>query len=319
MTLARGRFAPTPSGALHVGSARTALASALSAWSAGGRWMLRVEDLDASRARPGAVDAMLADLRWLGLRWDEGPDAALPHAPYLQSQRGPLYRAALDALRDRGLVYPCACSRREVEEAARAPHAAEPVYPGTCRGLDPDAVFDRARALRREVAWRFRCDPAASRVTFVDRVVGERAEDVAREVGDFVVFRGETAAYQLAVVVDDITQAVTEVVRGDDLLGSTARQVLLYRALGATAPTWAHVPLVLGDDGARMAKRTGSMSVASLRERGVDPRGLLRALLESLGAEPRDDPRAVARAWRIEDVPRAPWVWREGALAQAGT
>lgn len=281
--------------------------------------MLRVEDLDASRARPGAVDAMLSDLRWLGLRWDEGPGAELPHAPYLQSQRGALYRAALDALRDRGLVYPCACSRREVEEASRAPHGAEPVYPGTCRALDPDAVLARARALQREVAWRFRCDPDASSVTFVDRVVGERSEDVAREVGDFVVFRGDTAAYQLAVVVDDITQEVTEVVRGDDLLGSTARQALLYRALGAAEPTWAHVPLVLGDDGARMAKRTGSMSVAALRGGGLDPRALTRALLESLGAEPGDDLRAVARGWRVEVVPRAPWVWRGGALAQPGT
>ncbi|MDB4928568.1 MAG: Glutamate--tRNA ligase, partial [Myxococcaceae bacterium] len=156
-----GRFAPTPSGALHVGSARTAVAAALSAWSVGGRFVLRVEDLDAARASPAATAAMLDDLRWLGLDWDEGPDLGGPSAPYVQRDRAALYAATLSWLRGRGLVYPCACSRRDVELAAQAPHHTEPVYPGTCRDGDAGEVIARARALGRGVSWRLRTDPDA--------------------------------------------------------------------------------------------------------------------------------------------------------------
>ena len=186
--ISRGRFAPTPSGALHVGSARTALASALAAWRDGGRWVLRVEDLDVTRAVPGAVEAMLDDLRWLGLSWDEGPDADTPHAPYRQGERADLYREALDVLRAAGRVYPCACSRREVEEASRAPHGAEPVYPGTCARRDPEAVLAEARAKGRGVAWRFRVAPHTT-VTVRDAIAGTFTQRVDDEVGDFVVFR----------------------------------------------------------------------------------------------------------------------------------
>ena len=307
----RGRFAPTPSGALHVGSARTALASALAAWSVGGRWVLRVEDLDAARTAPGALDAMLDDLRWLGLAWDEGPGADAPHAPYAQRERAGLYREALSVLVESGRAYPCACSRREVEGASQAPHGAEPVYPGTCGVLDPDAVMARARALGRGVSWRFRVDPARGAVTVYDRVAGAFAQDVARDVGDFVVYRADgVAAYQLAVVVDDIAMEVTEVVRGDDLLASTPRQVLLYEALGASPPRWAHVPLVLGDDGARLAKRHGAMGVRELRRRGRDPRALVDALLATLGLHSDGRPlRALARGWDVGRVPRAAPRW----------
>lgn len=308
----RGRFAPTPSGALHLGSARTALASALSAWRARGVWALRVEDLDVTRAVPGAVEAMLDDLRWLGLQWDEGPGASQPHAPYCQSERGGLYREALSVLRARGAVYPCACSRREVEMASTAPHGAEPVYPGTCARRDPDEVIFAARQKGREVSWRFRVDPARSTVTVRDELAGELTQDVAREVGDFVVFRADgVAAYQLAVVVDDAVQEVTEVVRGDDLLASAPRQVLLYEALGASPPRWTHLPLVLGDDGQRLAKRHGAMGVRALRERGFEGRTVTRALLETLGFRDVGEAplRALAERWDVTAVPRVSPRW----------
>ena len=307
----RGRFAPTPSGALHVGSARTAVASALSVWSAGGRWILRVEDLDAVRAAPGATAAMLADLRWLGLDWDEGPDVGGPVGPYAQRDRAARYQSALDSLRARGLVYPCACSRRDIELAAQAPHGAEPVYPNTCRDHDPAAVFARARSLGRGVSWRFRTDPAAPPVVIRDRVAAAFTQRVPDEVGDFVLMRADgVASYQLAVVVDDLAMGITEVVRGDDLLASTPRQVLLYAALGGAAPTWAHVPLVLGGDGARLAKRSGSMGIAALRERGVSAGWLRGWLLESLRARDQGSLRASAAGFDLPSVDPAPVVWR---------
>ena len=311
--LCRGRFAPTPSGALHVGSARTALASALSVWSQGGRWLVRVEDLDAARTPLGATEAALADLAWLGLDWDEGPERAPVHAPYLQSLRTALYRGALQELQAVGRVYPCACSRRDVALAAQAPHGAEPVYPGTCRALDPEAVLARARALGRGVSWRFATPPGVW--AFNDRVAGLVQEDVAAAVGDFVVWRADDVpAYQLAVVVDDLAMEVTEVVRGDDLLGSTARQLCLYAALGATPPRFAHVGLVLGDDGGRMAKRLGSLSIAGLRAQGVSARALAARLAESLGVAPAciaagDGPRQWARGFDWSRAPKGPWVW----------
>ncbi len=308
----RGRFAPTPSGALHLGSARTALASALAAWSVGGVWALRVEDLDVTRTVSGAVEAMLDDLRWLGLTWDEGPGAVEPHAPYRQSERAGLYREALSVLRASGAVYPCACSRREVEMASTAPHGADPVYPGTCSRRDPDEVISSARQKGREVSWRFRVDPALEAVTVRDRVAGEFTQDVAREVGDFVVFRADgVAAYQLAVVVDDAVQEVTEVVRGDDLLASAPRQVLLYEALGARVPRWAHLPLVLGDDGQRLAKRHGAMGVRALRERGYEGREVTRWLLETLGIHDAGGAplRTLAVRWDFAAVPRASPRW----------
>src|SRR5512142_14390 len=276
----RGRFAPSPTGPLHLGNARTALLSWLAARAAGGAYLMRVEDLDTPRVRPGAEERILAGLRWLGLDWDEGPDVGGPFAPYRQSERAALYAGALARLRAAGAAYPCFCSRAEVAAAALAPHGPGdegPRYPGTCRELPPAEVERRSRT--RLPAWRFRV-PAGS-VSFRDGVQGDQARDVAAETGDFVVARADgIPAYQLAVVVDDAAMGVTEVVRGDDLLSSTARQLLLYGALGLPAPRFAHVPLVNGGDGSRLAKRHGAPSLADLRDRGADPRavaGLLAA------------------------------------------
>lgn len=275
----RGRFAPSPSGSLHLGSARTALASFV---AARGDFVLRVEDLDAARTQPGATDAMLDDLRWLGITWREGPDLGGPCAPYTQSERRKLYDVALELLQRERWVYPCSCSRREVELASQAPHGAEPVYPGTCRARDPSAVIAEARARDRGVAWRFAVPEGV--VSIVDRCAGTFVQDVSREVGDFVVYRADgVPAYQLAVVVDDIAMAIEEVVRGSDLLSSTPRQVLLYRAFGARVPAFVHVPLVVGDDGVRLAKRHGSIAIADLRRRGAESTRVVRALLDSLG------------------------------------
>jgi glutamyl-tRNA synthetase len=277
-----GRFAPSPTGPLHLGNARTALLSWLAARAAGGRYVMRVEDLDGPRVRAGQEARILDELRWLGLDWDEGPDVGGPVGPYRQSERLPRYAAALERLRAAGLVYPCSCSRAEIATAAQAPHGPGdegPRYPGTCRALGAGEAARRAGG--RSPAWRFRV-PEGTVVEFEDGVHGHRRHDVAAEAGDFVVARADgVPAYQLAVVVDDAAMGVTEVVRGDDLLPSTARQLLLYRALGLPPPRFAHVPLVAGEDGARLAKRHGALSLGELREQGVDPRaviGLLAAL-----------------------------------------
>lgn len=293
----RGRFAPTPSGRLHVGSARTALAAQLDAHSVGGLLVLRVEDLDATRTREGMTRAMLDDLSWLGVRFDEGPsEGPQTHRPYFQSERTALYVAALEELDRRGLVYPCACSRKEIEGLASAPHGQEPVYPGTCQGRSREAVFAQARERKRQVAWRFRVRSGVVRVR--DAIAGDYEQDVANEVGDFVVFRADgVAAYQLAVVVDDIAMEITSVVRGDDLLASTPRQLLLYEAFGAESPRWAHVPLVVNEQGQRLAKRDGALAIAELREAGVSPQRLREALLDTLSAGPTQDrwaPREIA-------------------------
>lgn len=283
----RGRFAPTPSGRLHIGSARTALAAEAFARESGARFALRIEDLDGTRTRAGMREAMLEDLAWLGVVFDEGPVRG-PHRPYAQSERTELYRAALAVLRARGAVYPCSCSRREVEELASAPHGQEPIYPGTCRDRDPDEVLAIARERGRAVAWRFRA--RSGTVTVHDAIAGRYEQDVARSVGDFVVYRADgVAAYQLAVVVDDVLMEVTQVVRGDDLLSSTPRQLLLYEALGARPPSrWAHVSLVVNDQGQRLAKRDGSLSIAELRAAGVSAHRLRAALLDSLREGPRE-------------------------------
>jgi glutamyl-tRNA synthetase len=279
--ITRGRFAPSPTGPLHLGNVRTALLSWLAARAAGGSYLLRIEDLDAPRVRPGAEGRILTGLRWLGLDWEEGPDVGGAFAPYRQSERMALYAEALERLKRAGAIYPCFCSRAEVAAVALAPHGPGddgPRYPGTCRGVGPAEVERRSRS--RPPAWRFRVPVGP--VEFRDGVHGAQVRDVAAEIGDFVVARADgIPAYQLAVVVDDAVMGVTDVVRGDDLLGSTARQLLLYRALGLGAPRFAHVPLVNGEDGVRLAKRHGAPSLDDLRERGADPRavvGLLAAL-----------------------------------------
>jgi glutamyl-tRNA synthetase len=317
----RGRFAPSPTGPLHLGNARTALLSWLAARAAGGAWLMRVEDLDRPRVRPGMEARILSELRWLGLDWDEGPDVGGPAGPYRQSERLPRYAAALDRLRAGGQVYPCFCSRAEVAAAARAPHGpsdAGPRYPGTCAGLSPAEAARRAAT--RAPAWRLRVPPGP--VAFDDGVHGARAADVAATVGDFVVARADgIPAYQLAVVVDDAAMGVTDVVRGDDLLPSTARQLLVFRALGLVAPRFAHVPLVVGEDGERLAKRHAALSVGELRERGADPRAVVALLgeLSGLARGPRASPRDLVAGFDLARVPRAPAVLgaaRVAALAR---
>jgi glutamyl-tRNA synthetase len=274
----RCRFAPSPTGDLHLGNARTALLAWLQARSSGGRFALRVEDLDPGRVRGEYLQTQLIDLRWLGLDWDEGPDLGGPHAPYLQSLRRHLYDQALDSLDRQGLLYRCRCSRREILAAASAPHAPDdegPAYPGTCRARSlPEAAGDYA--LRFSV-------PGDS-VSFYDQVQGSRRYTPALETGDFVVRRKDgVAAYQLAVVVDDAAMEITDVLRGADLLPSTARQILLYRALGLPEPRWAHVPLLLDEEGDRLAKRVASLTLRHLRLSGCSPERLVGWLASTCG------------------------------------
>src|SRR5579871_3920192 len=280
----RGRFAPSPTGQLHMGNARTALLAWLDARAAGGAFLMRIEDLDQARVQPGAEAQQLDDLRWLGLDWDEGPDRGGPFGPYRQSERTARYDAAIESLLGSGRAFLCACSRADVARAASAPHdedahgagpgaAEERRYPGTCRDADPRAVAARAAAQGRAPVVRFA--GRGERVDFVDELRGPVAAE-PDGIDDFVLRRADgTAAYQLAVVVDDAAMEVTRVVRGDDLLSSTPRQIALYRALGLTAPSFAHVPLVLTPDGERLAKRTRPVALAELRARGIPPEAVL--------------------------------------------
>lgn len=259
-----GRFAPSPSGRMHLGNLFTALMSWLSVRSAGGRWILRIEDLDPQRSRREHAEAIEADLRWLGLDWDEGGlDDVGPSGPYSQSRRAHLYAAALEQLRSSGMVYPCFCTRADIM-ASNAPHLSDGniIYGGTCRPAPappfPPAVTDRPHSERLWVP-----DEA---IEFTDRLCGRVSSNLSTDCGDFVLRRADGAwAYQLAVVVDDALMGVTEVVRGDDLLLSTPRQLLLYRLLGFTPPEFAHLPLICNEAGIRLSKRDHAMSMEHLR------------------------------------------------------
>jgi glutamyl-tRNA synthetase len=308
-----GRLAPSPTGGLHLGHARSFLLAWLSARSSsgGGRVVLRVEDLDASRARPEAVGQAVEGLRWLGLDWDEGPDVGGPAGPYLQSLRFDNYRAALDRLIAEDRVFPCTCTRADLlRAAASAPHAEDegPTYPGTCahRSAGDAARFPGDRPF----AWRFRVEPGP--IAWNDLIAGPVTVDPSISGGSFLVARRpEAFGYQLAVVCDDAAMGVTQVIRGDDLTPSTPRQMLLYQALGWPAPRFGHVPLVLGPDGRRLAKRDGAVKLATYRARGIDPRSLIGLLAVSLGLD--DVVRPTWPSDRLDrfdlaKVPRAPWV-----------
>jgi glutamyl-tRNA synthetase len=305
-----GRLAPSPTGAQHVGNARTYLIAWLAIRSRGGRLVLRIEDIDSPRVKPGTADQACADLRWLGLDWDEGP--------VVQSQRLPLYEAALHQLQAQERVYPCTCSRLDIERAASAPHADHegPVYPGTCAGR---RAADGA-TLRPPVAWRFRVGSQGT--AFVDGFRGPTRVDLREVGGDFVVWKSAgTPAYQLAVVVDDAAQGVTEVIRGDDLVPSTPRQLLLYEALGLTPPRFVHVPLVVGPDGRRLAKRHGDTRLAALREAGVRAEALLGLLAWSCGWIDRVEPitaRELVPLFRLETIPASPFVLQPALLQAVG-
>jgi glutamyl-tRNA synthetase len=268
----RGRLAPSPTGTLHLGVARTSLVAWLRARKLGGKLVLRIEDIDGPRVVEGSADSLMEDLRWLGLDWDEGPDVGGAYGPYVQSERLELYASAIERLRARGFVYPCTCSRKDILELASAPHGdLGAMYPGTCR----NGVTRRDR-------------PAAMRLRVDDTVPGFRdglhGERPAQSVDDFVLQRGDSVyAYQLAVVVDDLAMGITEVVRGDDLLTSTPRQMALYRALDARAPAFLHVPLMLAMDGRRLSKREGAPSVGEYRAAGVTPARVIGLLAQTLG------------------------------------
>lgn len=303
----RTRLAPSPTGSLHLGNARTFLVAWLMARRAGGRVLLRVDDNDRARSKAELIERAIADLDWLGLDWDEGP--------VLESTRGDRYQAAFDRLREAGHLYPCVCTRREVLAAASAPHAedeAEPRYPGTCRDRFADGEAAR-RERGRPPAWRFRVPPGP--VPFADRFLGDLALEPATAGGDFVVrsFDG-TFAYQLATVVDDGDFGITDVVRGADLVPSTPRQLLLFRALGVPEPRFAHLPLLLDASGQRMAKRRGSTELAFLRERGLDSRAVVAWLASGIGidgAGPLAAPPDLVPQFDLARVPRAPLVAAE--------
>jgi glutamyl-tRNA synthetase len=299
VTSYRGRFAPSPSGWLHLGNARTALFAWARARAAGGAFVMRVEDLDGPRTRPDAVLGNLEELAWLGLDWDEGPDVGGPHEPYLQSRRGQLYEAALARLMAEGHVYECFLTRREVadlasgasgvDDAGEGQQAAPArVYGEDHRRLNEE-LAPRRRAEGRAPALRFRVPDGT--VSFDDGVQGRVEVDLAAQVGDFVVRRADgLVAYQLAVVVDDAAMGITEAARGADLLESTAAQLLLYRALGAQPPAFAHVGLLMGEDGEKLSKRGGALSLHELRAAGADPRAVLGLLAHTLGWSPEPVP-----------------------------
>jgi glutamyl-tRNA synthetase len=270
----RGRLAPSPTGHLHLGHARTFWIAQQRARQHRGTLILRNEDLDRDRCKPEFVEAMVEDLRWFGFEWDEGPDLGGPHASYRQSERLSLYRNCFNTLRDRGLIYPCTCSRRDIRSALSAPHAGdeEPLYPGTCRPLRRLGVRESEIGNPKSPqSWRFQV-PDGEPVRFTDRNCGPQEFVAGRDFGDFVVWRHDgVPSYQLAVVVDDQAMRITEVVRGMDLLLSTARQLLLYRALEWPAPGFFHCPLLTDDRGVRLAKRHQALSLRTLRVQGATP------------------------------------------------
>jgi glutamyl/glutaminyl-tRNA synthetase len=284
----RGRLAPSPTGLLHLGHARTFLRAWARARDAQGTLVLRNEDLDEQRSRAEFYDAMIEDLGWLGVGWQEGPDIGGPYGPYSQSERRGHYLAAWRKLAKDGFVYPCKCSRKELAMAASAPHDDgddEAMYPGTCRPgtlgpgtLGPVSLSRGAQKDRESPAgvnWRFRV-PDGEVVEFHDGHFGSQRFVAGSDFGDFLVWRrDDVPSYQLACVVDDAAMLITEVVRGADLLKSTARQILLYRALGLETPRWYHCPLVTDASGERLAKRHDALSIRALHEQGKNPHDLI--------------------------------------------
>jgi glutamyl-tRNA synthetase len=289
----------------------------LSIRSRGGKLLLRMEDIDSPRIKPWAAEQAIDDLRWLGLDWDEGPDRPGDLGPYVQTERLPLYASAFERLKATGRVYPCTCTRSDVLAAASAPHIGQegPIYPGTCSHRMPD---DSA-AITGPYCWRFHVE---GHEHVEDGFSGPHDFDMPRDLGDFVIHKSDgTPAYQLAVVADDHAMGITEVLRGDDLLPSAARQQQIHAALGWQAPAWTHVPLVTGTDGRRLAKRHGDTRLSTLREQGIPPDRLIGLLAHSCGW--LDTPRpcsasALLDRFTLATLPRAPWVFDFEAQAFLG-
>lgn len=316
---ARGRFAPSPTGLLHVGSARTALAAWLSVRQQGGTFVWRIEDLDPPRVVAGMIEAALEDMAWLGMDWDEGPDAHEssrqrgPHAPYHQSARAALYDQALARLAAGGHLFPCSLSRSDLLTLASAPHGdgGLPPYPAALRPtlLAANWYAEYRAGAMPDCALRF---PAHDRpVQFHDRILGPQTERVDQTCGDFVLKRRDGIfAYQLAVVVDDLEMGITEVVRGQDLLDSTGRQIQLIQALDGRPPDYAHLPLVVNAAGEKLSKRDAGMTLRELRQRGAEPEAVVGYLGGSLGIPgvPRlASPGDLVEAFHWDRIPRDPW------------
>ncbi len=311
-----GRLAPTPSGLLHLGNARSLLLAWLWARSAHGRVILRIEDIDTARCNASLAQSAIEDLQWLGLTCDNQKPGGGVSDEFMQSARTELYRQKLNALIDAGLAYPCTCTRKDIEESASAPHGDDgPVYPGTCRGRWQSAEHARAET-GREPAWRFLWD--STECVLQDAVHGQVAVNPGA-LGDFVLWRrDDLPSYQLAVTVDDALHGVTQVLRGRDLLSSTARQLALYSALKLHPPAqWAHVPFIQDPTGRRMAKRSGDLSLQSLREHGTDARKVVGFLAWTAGLQSEPTPataEALVSSFRIEKVAKADYTLGDADL-----
>lgn len=283
-----GRFAPTPSGRMHLGNFFCALLAWLSARAAGERMVLRIENLDLLRTSFDGARQIQADLRFLGLDWDEGGDLGGPNGPYYQSERWAYYETLLNQLQKRGLVYPCFCSRAQLH-AAQAPHGSdgEPIYPGTCRGLSQADAAERAKS--RPPALRLRTPDET--ICFLDGHYGRLCQNLASECGDFILRRSDGVfAYQLAVAADDAAMGITQVVRGRDLLSSTPRQIYLFRLFGADPPQFFHIPLLLAPDGRRLSKRDADLDLDGLRRRGYAAPEIIGRLAFLAGLLDRPEP-----------------------------
>lgn len=295
-----GRLAPSPTGALHLGNARTFMIAWLRARSCGGKVIFRMEDLDHPRDKPGAALAAVEDLRWLGFDWDE---------EYVQSERRDVYRRALARLD----AYPCTCSRKDVERAQSAPHDGEQLfYPGTCRGRFSSWREAAASCAPRTPCWRFHV-PEGTVVRFDDVFAGSCEQNVSRTLGDFPLARDQDGAgYTLAATVDDLQMGITEVVRGDDLIPATPPQILVARSLGTEPPAYCHVPLVVGQDGRRLAKRHGDTRLASFRKAGVAPETVIGWLAATCGWNAKKAPtrlQSLIGHCPLETVPHEAVVW----------
>ncbi|MHB1843751.1 MAG: tRNA glutamyl-Q(34) synthetase GluQRS [Deltaproteobacteria bacterium] len=306
---ARGRFAPSPTGELHLGSLRTALLAWLQIRALGGSFSLRVEDLDLERSRPAQAERQLDSLKTLGFDWDE--------KPVFQSARSSLYEEAIRSLTAKGLVYPCYCSRAEIARSTSAPHGPAddgPRYSGRCRLLGRVTTRERGAA-GRAAALRFRA--REGQVRFEDGILGAVAQDVQATVGDFVIRRADGVfAYQLAVVVDDIAMQMTHVLRGADLVSSTPRQLLLYEALGQSPPRFFHAPLIRGPDHEKLSKRHGPVGIETLLSMGVPPAFVISELARLCGLPARRLPQELVEGFDLARLPRGEVSWSPEELLQ---
>lgn len=284
-----GRFAPTPSGRIHLGNILCAMLSWLSVRSKQGKYLLRIEDLDAMRCPRSLADQIEEDLQWFGIDWDDGGSAG--GEQWYQSSRTEIYDRYFEVLKDKGLLYPCFCSRAELH-TAQAPHRSDGtyIYAGTCRNLTPEQIAEKSK--RRPPAWRVRVPDRV--VSFTDGCQGVYTENLAQDCGDFIIRRSDGVyGYQLAVVVDDGEMGVTEVVRGSDLLNSTPRQMYLYEQLGFPIPQFYHMPLLTAPDGRRLSKRDGDLDLGVLRERFGRPEPIVGMLAKAAGLRPTAQPVAL--------------------------